>query len=298
MKEILDSRLIKDLVELPKLERDVILKEQGIENFYNYHVLGLDVGRLKYKNAIFLDIAKKITATLSEQKIVFCFIKGIALLEDFYPTLRDRELSDIDLLVHEVDFERVITFIEKAFEIESISRGTWIGDGHKAEIEIKGDFSLNITLELHSKLYWHQKQWGVRNISHREGVNIPNQEDHFIYLIYHYAFQHNCQKLYWLFDIIIFYQKYVRELDWGYINSRVTELEIRRSALFVKKILSNEFRVEMNELIGQTRIPFFRSNLLSAHQRDFYYLFLKFSLKDHFVKQGLLYLMKWLKRLK
>ena len=292
---------MKEISKLCVEDRVVVLREQGIECFYEYHLQKSTPSLLKEnrnRNALLLEFANEITKGLSAHGIEFAFLKGIVLLEKIYPSLQDRFLSDIDLLISPEDFESAIDILKSFGEVTHISRGSWVGDAHKVEIEYRSPFGLDITLELHNKLYWHRSHRS-HNIVMAEG-KLPRLEytDHLIYLIYHYAFQHNCQKLYWLFDIIEFYKKYRNEISWDYFNKQIVVLGILRCSLFVKKIVKKEFDIDIFEMKGRTILPLLHSFMLSADQRSLYYLFLKFTLKDKVINQGFFYLIKWLRRSK
>tara|TARA_Y100000780_G_scaffold232553_1_gene266002 strand:+ start:111122 stop:112027 length:906 start_codon:yes stop_codon:yes gene_type:complete len=296
VKEVLASPLFREISLLPEKRRETVLKEQGIEDFFTIHFFKKEShSQLKYRNALLLETAYEIMEVLKKGNVNFCFIKGIVFLESLYPSLEDRFLSDIDILVSEDQFEEVISLVKHNFPEADVSRGSWVGDAHKVEVQISNEYNLEITVEFHSKLFWHTDFWGTSEVVKDKGLYRPKDEDHFVYLIYHYAFQHNCQKLYWLLDILYFYQENKDQLDWGYINKKIKEIKIVRSSLFVKKILCREFGINMSQLNGQTWIPFYRKYLLEANQRSLYYLFLKFFLKDKIFKQGLFYSIKWLK---
>ncbi len=301
MKEILSSQVMKEISKLSAEDRVITLREQGIESFYEYHIQRSTASHLKEnrnRNALLLAFAEDVTKVLNARGIEFAFLKGIILLDEIYPSLEDRFLSDIDLLIPNEDFESAIDILKSFGEVIHFSKGSWVGDAHKVEIEYRSRFGLDITLELHNKLYWHRNHRS-HNIVKAKG-KLPRLEytEHLIYLIYHYAFQHNCQKLYWLFDIIEFYKKYRNEINWDYFNNQIVELGILRCSLFVKKIVKGEFAIDILEIKGRTVLPLMHSYMLSADQRSLYYLFLKFALKDKVIHQGFFYLIKWLRRSK
>jgi len=301
VKEILSSQIMKEISNLSAEDRVVTLREQGIESFYEYHIQRSTASHLKEnrnRNVLLLDFAEGITKVLSAGGIEFAFLKGIILLDEIYPSLEDRFLSDIDLLISNEDFESAMAILKSYGEVIHISKGSWVGDAHKVEIEYRGPFGLDITLELHNKLYWHRNHRTHNIVKAKDKLPRLDDTDHLIYLIYHYAFQHNGQKLYWLFDIIEFYKKYRHQINWDYFNNQIVELGVSRCSLFVKKIVKEEFDIDIFEIKGRTTIPLKHSYMLSADQRSLYYLFLKFILKDKIIHQGFFYLIKWLRRSK
>lgn len=299
MKEILSSEIIKKISKLDDERREVILKEQGIESFFKYHVLTNDhKDQLKVRNAILLSFAKNISERLDISGIRYAFLKGISFLEDLYPSLQDRFLSDIDLYIDEGDMDRAISILKEVEGFNSLSCGTWVGNNHKVEITYFNEFNLEVVLELHSQLFWHKELSPEIIKIEKDVYELPRIDStlNLTYLIYHYAFQHNCQKLYWLFDIVLYYQKYENEIDWIKFNRLINEYSLRRSAQYTKKIIRKEFGIDMVQINGETFLPYFRNYSLTADQRSFTYLSLKFLLKDRILKDAFFYLRKWLKR--
>lgn|GEM_PF-2663928 len=304
MKNTCNSPIFKSLALLSKKEREAILQEQCILEYYQTHIektVTKEVRALKLRNVILLEFAEKVSSFLDSIDVTHAFIKGIVLIEDLYPSLGDRFLSDIDVLIDEDDFEFAMSKLQGFHGFTAIRRGSWEGNNFKAELDFKLAYGRDfyVTLEIHRKLMWHTEAPFDYKIEKSKKAQSKlytlDPTHHFFYLVYHYAFQHNCQKLYWLTDISLFYEAHNEEINWEEFERLVHRFQMTRCAGFVKKLSLKAFNISLDKVSFSTWLPFSRGFLLSDNQRGFYYLILKLFLKDRFFRDSVRYLGLWLR---
>jgi hypothetical protein len=199
-------------------------------------------------NQIIMEVLESINTQAKLFKTNATILKGSHLLFDLYPDLGSRFLSDIDLLISKEDIEKwKLILTELNYKV--IIQKTFHGNNFKEEWCKKiGDVEINI--ELHTKLFFHleHESWQVECTPFSNIMKLRN-EDFFIHLCGHLAFQHNFLKLYWLFDIYFFYKKYFNQMDWEYIKLKSTRTGLYRSVEMCLWIIKKYFAVTFDENI-------------------------------------------------
>jgi hypothetical protein len=170
----------------------------------------------------------------------------------------------------------------------------WLGNAHKREFYLETSLG-NIPFEFHSKLFWHKEDPGELNYYGYQDSYGLGLEEMLVFLIGHYAFQHTCQKLYWLFDIYLFIDRFDAEINYKKFSFLVDHFNFLRSVSIVKSLVKTAFDFDWSSISEESRFPMRESYLLEDSQRHWYYLLLKLYLKGGVVN-NLKYNMAWLKK--
>ena len=127
---------------------------------------------------------EELAEALEQAEIPFVFLKG-AVLRDLYPRPDLRSMSDIDVLIHEEDAERVAG-VMKELEYTVEYSGSRNEDVYCKEPAV--------TIEMHRKLFWKHEEWNkyFENVWNRSvlqeekccGYVMP-LEDFYIHLLGH-----------------------------------------------------------------------------------------------------------------
>ncbi|HXH76820.1 MAG TPA: nucleotidyltransferase family protein [Bacteriovoracaceae bacterium] len=243
-----------NIVENIKAQKNVpaLLKEHLLTGlFYNHFidsVLRADC-RDQYKkqwihNQLIIEQLDDVNRLAAENNLNVTILKGSHLLLDLYPDLGSRFLSDIDLLIDKKDqlhWESIL--IQLGFS--PIQMETFHGNNFKSEWSMLiGEIEINI--ELHTKLFFHLKNenW-PRDLTSYSHIQKLKSEELFIHLCGHLASQHTFLKLYWMFDIYFYYQKYYVHIDWHGLKKKSIEHDLFRSVQMCLWILKRHFNVKL-----------------------------------------------------
>jgi hypothetical protein len=240
------NSLFQALINLPTEQQEKVFSAHMLEGFffsrYSEHLdpKVIKKYRSKYsaqylRNETILNLSNNL---LDDYPL--SFIKGSALLKDIYQDIGERFLSDIDIILAKEHWPKLMSKI-KNLDGELLSDSKWWGNAHKQEWQVESD-GQEITIEVHSQLFYH------RQIPWEKSLNLKlpslSIEWHFVYLIGHYAFQHNFQKLYWLFDIYFYYLKYQNEFNWKKIKMISNQLELNKVMGMMGHVLTIFFNIE------------------------------------------------------
>ncbi|GAB4019783.1 MAG: hypothetical protein Fur0010_22070 [Bdellovibrio sp.] len=122
----------------------------------------------------------------------------------------ERFKSDIDLLADEASIEFIISKLKSLYQVEIVKEKKWWGNSHKQTIELQCEGN-SVIIEFHQQLFYHLPNVQWQHFKNSEQNYLLEDHAHLIYLMGHFVFQHNCLKLYWLLDIVLFLEK---KKDW------------------------------------------------------------------------------------
>jgi hypothetical protein len=108
------------------------------------------------------------------------------------------------------------------------------------------------------------------------------------------AFQHTCQKLYWLIDIYLFLIKYEKKIDYKRFIELMTYFQFDRSVLVTKALLKSLCSYDWSAIEGETSFPIRVDFACEDSQRHWYYLLLKWYLKNG-LRTNIRYNLAWLR---
>lgn len=245
------------------------------------------------QNQTYLKLLDELLPKLLDIDSSLMILKGIHHLDDLYiDDIAVRFMSDIDLLIDKEKLPSILRMMEE----EGFSKNgslKWYGDLHKIEL-FKTIDDVQITIELHSKLFFHLDSIELNPVARQGGGWVLSLEERLVYLSAHYAFQHTLLKLYWLIDIALLVQKN-RNLDFGKCEEIARKWQVYHSFCYVMGILSDHF--EMNLPIQRGRFQFLinESSLWNMSQKSLRYLILKHLFKDKWMT-SFKYNLLWLKR--
>ncbi len=245
------------------------------------------------KNILFLDEFEKLRLSFKNQtNTALTPLKGLSLLTNIYRKTLSRSMTDMDVYTHLPEDRFTPLLKEQGYEPQAEIK--WRYNQHKYLFK-KQHALLDITCEVHTQLIPRQKPylWSLDE----QGRLLPDEE--FLYLCYHWAEQHTCLKLFWLFDLYFYTQKC--HFDPSNLWNKAEQLQMTSSLLAAHWALKNCFHI--NLLKGVPSVMSWRSlwlkkiltpsGLTHIHQRRPTYLLLKHLLKDR-LSDHLFYNFGWI----
>ena len=218
-------------------------------------------------------------------------LKGLSLLKKIY-SLGERALTDMDIYttIPSQNFE--LFFKGLGYHLKNENR--WRFNKHKW-IFSKSTPLIEFTFEVHNQLLPQDFDW--KWSLNAEGELNPDEE--FLYLSAHWAQQHTCLKLFWLFDLYLFAKKQKIQInDDLLIKAKSLQIE---SSLFATKvaleknfdflITDKDFKITGNALLPYLLQP---QSITYLYRDRWRYLLLKHLLKDTLYK-SLSYDFLWIK---
>ena len=275
MKESVQENLKKDLLAL---------KEHNIEQLFDSSAY-LNVWR---RNELLSEMVETIQDACFSFKNDVVLLKGASLFFDLYSDIGHRAMSDIDLLVNDFSYPLIKEKLTELGYKEQMGLKWW-GSHQKSEWIYEGD--ITFVVELHRDLFYYKKNPPLKLINHsRYLLKKLDVNEELVYLIGHFAYQHNMQKLCWLMDIYFLSLKNHNLFDEFKIRELISYYGLETSYLAVQ-ILMEKFCLSspMPRLFKKTQFKlFFIKKLLSVNYQIYnfrspirYYL-LKILMKDSF----------------
>lgn len=295
--------LIEQLLDLPESELRLLATEHGIggllshSNNYFGERETQDLFLKTYqqqllKNILFLDEFKKINKEFYLKIGTYLTpLKGLSLLQNLY-AIGDRPMTDMDIYTSTSPDLFIPFFQMQEYELQKEKK--WYFNKHKW-VFIKKTATLDFTLEVHTQLlpqdqHW---QWNILSDGHLKS------EDEFLYLVAHWAQQHTCLKLFWLFDLYFYIRKHPHHFSKD-LWQRAHQLQITKSLMAAAWALELNFKIDIAQHISwKQQSPLFSrlmspQNLLFLPHNRVIYLLLKHYLKETFW-DGFSYDFLWLK---
>jgi MoaA/NifB/PqqE/SkfB family radical SAM enzyme len=275
--------LLNKIANLDDDERRRLLSHQGVAGYFEYFYQDLiNTGHENFKsqqrrNIIYEQEAVRLHELFKSENKDLVFLKGITFLEDLYPELGTRFMSDIDCYYKSMDLEWLKTFMGKnSYRYLDTPKGK--GNAHKCEFVKKTPFG-DVNFEFHNKLFWHREDPGNITIK-KMRFNRLGHEENFVYLCGHYAFLHSCQKLYWLWDIYLFLLKYQQDLDMVKVHNLARYFGFEKSIHFTLRLISKAFGLKVNWPGKKSKLYINDQVFFNDDQRSLYYIYIKTFLKD------------------
>jgi len=242
-------------------------------------------------NEVLLRYAREMTKNVKN----LISLKGVSLLDDIYSDYGKRFMSDIDVLIEktEVDEARKI-LTELGFK--ELKSKKWFGNNFKYEFN-KQDKFREVNIEVHTKVLYHEDEARLDFIE-QNGLKVYGLEDQIVALIGHLGHSHNFQKLYWLFDIYYYLNKYGEEIDQEKLLSKIKEKKIVKVYQATLYLLKKYFALPLSFQNKVTKMPYYflldDEFLLNPNQHELKNYVVKHLLKDSWVL-ALKYDVLWLK---
>lgn len=228
-------------------------------------------------------------------------LKGFHLITSgIYEHMAMRFMGDVDLLVNAQDLMKWEEFfIERGYE--DITMETWEANSFK-KIYLKRFHGLELVIELHTRLFYQEEpshQWEKRQHSNLPGFLVLKDEDLYVHLCGHLAYQHTFISLHWLYDILILTSKV--ELNWTEIAQKAKRSNVLKSCQLINTLLMTYFHQHNIDNLGisylakKVCIQFLTPSFLCyPSERKWRYWFVKHFTKDHLF-QSLVYDLLWMK---
>lgn len=282
-----------------------LLKEHHLEGIFG-HQFQIDdpIIREQYKkqwihNSVLISELENLSPLMQNAKIEGILLKGAHLLMDLYSDHGSRFLSDVDILINTND----INTWEQLLRTQGytpLNTSTFYGNNFKSEWSKKIEL-VEVNIELHSKLFFHLKNenWDFKKLK-IPSFNALSLEDAFIHLCGHLAFQHTFLKLYWLFDIYFYVNKYEANLNWHEIKLKSKKLNLYNSVVMCLWCLHKYFSLP-NYLIEKFQLNQFKwwqkyltlEFLLAPDEKKLNYFLIKHATKDH-LSEAIWYDLTWI----
>ena len=259
LKEGLAGSLYKCLLKTGLL--DTLCPEDKQKLYHNYY---LTIRR----NLKFIYALKEILGHLNQNDIQVVLMQGISLIQEEYPDIGLRPMSDMDLWVLPYNRSNLIEcLMDLGYKRNSIYPNTFV----------RGE----IMLDIHTHVLWadriqsrsmllHKSQEEIFNNSRKIHIDQTvalrlNPQDQFLYLSMH-ALKHNLERLIWLVDIKILVSKWT-PADWKALIARAEELGLQVQAFYMlfvlRKIFDMEFPFEIQSNLAGWQPNFFERWALS-----------------------------------
>lgn len=246
-KEILiENKFIdwNEIYELAKMHDLIVIIFSAINTLPSKYRPDLDIYN-KFKRATLLHIQyNAITTKLNEelinefskQELVHLTIKGY-ILKSYYQSPDYRSMSDLDILIKDVDREKSHKIMmELGYENFIQDKYVWNYRKNKSHVEIHTQLiEEEIKQDINFKKYF-SNLWSHTEILKGDYCYTLNKEYHLIYLFVHIAkhfYSCGCG-VRMIMDIAVYINKFSDELDWNYIWTELDKLDLR---LLVQNIL-------------------------------------------------------------
>lgn len=224
----IDSELLSDIA---------IRQHVGAIVYYQTKVncLSQHYAKVLYQYANLKSIAGNIEAKFSKKAIKYLIFKGLEIAK-YYPQPELRQMGDIDVLVCEDDKPRASEVLESmGFTYDG-------GEGAKKPLDHEWCYSRNgCEVELHHRFLYDDITNDERHISYTDKIwelcDKTNsvkyeltEETHFVFLILHLLkhFLYEGIHIHFFVDIALMIKK--GNLDWGYVEKTLEELELTEFA--------------------------------------------------------------------
>ena len=151
----------------------------------------------------------------TQNNIDFCFIKGAELIETVYANTPVRSMSDIDMLCHPEDIDKIITtLVQAGYFQKTMHQSKELQDIATYRKHFPAFFHANRhTIEIHFNLFpgvFHQepltrKLWDNAHVIKESNQYRLHPDHHLLYLCHHLSYHIQSPRegmvLYWFFDI-------------------------------------------------------------------------------------------------
>ena len=253
LKEGLAGSLYKCLLKTGLL--DTLCPEERQKLYHNYY---LTIRR----NLKFMHALKEILGQLKQNDIQVVLMQGISLIQEEYPDIGLRPMSDMDLWVLPCNRSNLIEcLMDLGYKGNSIYPNTFV----------RGE----IMLDIHTHVLWADRIQSRSMLLHKSQEEIFNNtrpiqigqtaalrlnpQDQFLYLSMH-ALKHNLERLIWLVDIKSLVAKWT-PADWKALIVRAEELGLQAQFFYMFFVLRKIFDMEFPSEI-QSNLAGWQPNLL------------------------------------
>ncbi len=274
--------------------REQLCQEHGLYGIWSRYGLTSPADHLKtlkHRNLLFLtDYYFLQQNALEKTGTSLVPLKGLSLLRNIY-NLHERPLTDMDVYTSMSPEVFLPFFANEGYVLQNEIK--WKYTQHKYVFFKKTEF-IDLTLEVHTQLIVRDEPW----LPVLTSDGCLQKDDEFLYLCYHWAEQHTCLKLFWLFDLYLYWQKNSAQLS--HVWEKAERLQLTPSLLAAYWALKNAFNLELPQ---HPTVNSYRSRTLARHlscekmfwlhQRRWTYLTLKFLLKPS-LKDNIAYNFLWL----
>lgn len=221
-------------------------------------------------------------------------IKGMALEMMGLYEQGERFKSDIDILVTS-DAQAELSKRLINLGGKEVIEKKWWGNNHKKSFELEYQNN-QVVIEMHNLIFYHLPEIKWTDYIHDENKNLLEDHAHLLFMMGHFVFQHNCLKLYWLLDIVLFIQK-KSDWDFEHLNALAKKWRLTKSMLWSLKLAkdfsSQHLNIPKSLNIDAAKI---KLNLLwEPRQTGFSYWMRKHRTKDNLIDAFKYDLLWWLK---
>ncbi len=264
------------------------------------HMAKSEFKRQWHLNQCYLELLSELSCEFISRGISPVLLKGAVLLEQIYPELGSRSMSDVDILISKEELPSVIEVL-KLNGFEEHNHQKWKANAHKAEL-IRRKNGIELVVELHTSLFYHCEDplWETEELSTLPYRSL--KKEHFLlFQCTHLGFQHSFLKLFWIIDIHYWLIKN-QSIDEKEVLKLAKTHKVYNSLVFTLFILNKFFSTPMGpdfkkalQRISPIKKKVFSSRFLIEPKASMpHYLLVKHLCKDSF-KESLTYDLGWLK---
>jgi hypothetical protein len=271
------------------IEQESFLAEQGLLGlFRKKHLM---VRQQLLINLQYFKELDRLKLILFEKGLRDVFlVKGAFLLREVYADMSQRSMSDVDLYIPELNSYQLLQEILKDQGYEVLVEKKWQANNFKTTL-IKKIGNFYCTLELHQKLIWNEGKNCWNKKSEDGPWSFLDTNDHLVYLIAHMGKQHSFLKLFWLYDIKLYVEKFGAEVDWQIVYEKLKDLNCSTCLQLTAKLMLEIFKTDLFPKIKKfhfSKIKFylqrkvFTPNHFTSEKRSYWGIFFaKFLVKDN-----------------
>jgi hypothetical protein len=241
-----------------------------------------------HRQAVCQGLLEELGKKISDRGIQVGLLKGAALWGDIYRP-GEREASDLDLFVSAEQFASLKAALYEMYFQPTVEKQSRASEFKTLFIS---DSFPDLSIEVHLKLWWLEPKgfnWHWRPAERSPYLRL-SLEDQLIHLCGHWIAQHTMISLHWLFDIVLFLDKYETQIDEATLQMRAKLLQLARSVEIAREITARITSEKGFSALDDYRIN--REFLTAPKSNLLRYFWIKHAVQDTFVS-ALAYDLQW-----
>ena len=215
------------------------------------------------RNLMIFHAFSQLNSQLKQEDIPVIPLKGLYLADRIYPTIGERVIGDLDLLVPKDKIARAVELSIASGYVPSVDLhiDAWLENKHQVCQQFNP--KNNISLEWH----WHivsptkpaqidiKSLWGraTADTIQNEPVSSLSFEDTILHLAHHISYHHDFLfGLRNLCDLMMICHKFGQAIDWDIVDERASLWHIERGVSLVLMMLRHYFNVSIPDFCFST----------------------------------------------
>lgn len=205
------------------------------------------------KQAMLFEHMKSVFVEFNNCKIDFLPLKGL-VLKDLYPCKELRTMSDVDILIHKEDIERITEILQKLGYQQSQISNIHISFNHKNQLPVEIHWTLTYEKLFKQTSIFNNSVWenAIDTLYYDIPIRILSNEDMLLHICIHMAthFIFSGFGLRQLCDLVLFVEKNRGIIQWEYFVNKTSELGINKFVYVLFDASKRLFHLEVpNEIV-------------------------------------------------